>query len=93
MTKKEEKAIIHDIHEKHYGSKKQKKQTRGIELTRNAMMLQAKERGIKNFRILSKEELTKVLDTSTRPEDRDQLIKDAVARWHSGWGKRGTKTN
>ena len=32
-----------------------------VKQTRNALMLQAKDRGVKNFRVLNKEELTQVL--------------------------------
>jgi len=56
--------------------------------TRNALMLQAKERGIKNFRVLNKEELAQVLADGVTQERIDEVVAGSVARWKSGWGKR-----
>jgi len=57
--------------------------------SRSDLMLQAKERGIKNFRILNKEELMKVLSPDATEETISQVIQGAVTRWKSGWGKKG----
>jgi predicted dinucleotide-binding enzyme len=54
--------------------------------SRNALMLQAKEKGIKNFRILNKAELQEVLVPGIPSEKIDQVVATAVARWRSGWG-------
>ena len=56
--------------------------------TRNALMLQAKERGIKNFRVLNKEELAQVLADGVTQERINEVVAGAVTRWKSGWGKR-----
>jgi hypothetical protein len=57
------------------------------EKSRNDLMLEAKAKGIKNFRILNKAELFKVLDPDTLQQEVDDIIKEAVARWKSGWSK------
>lgn len=59
--------------------------------SRNDLMLEAKARGIKNFRILNKAELHKVLDPNTLEQERDDIIKEAVIRWKSGWSKNKPK--
>ena len=56
--------------------------------TRQALMLKAKERGIKNFRVLNKEELGLVLADGVTPEQIDKVVSGAVARWKSGWGSK-----
>ena len=55
--------------------------------SRNDLMLEAKAKGIKNFRILNKAELYKVLDPNTLQQEVDDIIKEAVIRWKSGWSK------
>ena len=55
--------------------------------TRHALMLKAKERGIKNFRVLNKNELMHVLANGITQQEIDALVAGAVARWKSGWGK------
>ncbi len=62
-----------------------------VKLTRNELMSQAKERGIKNFRVLNKEELGQVLVDGTTPEQIEKVVSGAVARWKSGWGKKKDK--
>ena len=57
-------------------------------VTRQALMLKAKERGIKNFRILNKNELMHILAEGITQQEIDALVAGAVARWKSGWGKR-----
>jgi hypothetical protein len=56
--------------------------------TRNELMLQAKEKGVKNFRVLSKQELTDVLANIGDQAKVDAIVSGAVQRWHSGWGKK-----
>ena len=59
-----------------------------VEQTRNTLMLQAKERGIKNFRVLNKEELAQVLVDGVTQERINEVVAGAVTRWKAGWGKR-----
>ena len=59
--------------------------------SRNDLMLQAKAEGIKNFRILNKIELYKVLDSATIQQEIDGIVADAVIRWKAGWGSRKAK--
>jgi len=59
-----------------------------VKQTRNALMLLAKERGIKNFRVLNKGELMHVTAEGITQQEIDALVAGAVARWKSGWGKR-----
>jgi|GEM_PF-863631 len=59
-----------------------------VKQTRSALMLQAKERGIKNFRVLNKEELAQVLADGITQEQINEVVAGSVARWKAGWGKR-----
>jgi uncharacterized protein (DUF342 family) len=59
-----------------------------VKQTRNALMLQAKELGIRNFRVLNKEELAQVLADGVTPERINEVVAGSVARWKAGWGKR-----
>lgn len=59
-----------------------------VKQTRNALMLQAKERGIRNFRVLNKEELAQVLADGVTQEQINEVVDGSVARWKAGWGKR-----
>lgn len=54
--------------------------------TRQALMLKAKEIGIKNFRVLNRDELVQVLSKDVTQELVDKVVTGAVARWKSGWG-------
>ncbi|GEM_PF-2722960 len=65
-----------------------KRQTTLKGKSRNDLMLDAKEKGIKNFRILNKEELTAVLDEKASPETIKEITAKAVERWKSGWGSK-----
>ena len=56
--------------------------------SRNELMLAAKERGVKNFRVLNKQELADVLKNIGDQKAVDAIVASAVARWKSGWGKR-----
>ena len=59
--------------------------------SRNELMLAAKERGVKNFRVLNKQELSGVLKDIGDQRAVDAIVAGAVARWKSGWGKRRDK--
>lgn len=59
--------------------------------TRNELMLAAKERGVKNFRVLNKQELIDVLKNIGDQKAVDAIVAGAVARWKSGWGRRKDK--
>jgi hypothetical protein len=72
--------------------KKQKIVKQEVKETRNALMLQAKDLGIKNFRVLNKEELHAVLVEGVTQEQIDNVVSGAVARWKSGWGSRKGKS-
>jgi len=56
--------------------------------SRNELMLAAKERGVKNFRVLNKQELSDVLKNIGDQKAVDAIVAGAVARWKSGWGKK-----
>jgi len=56
--------------------------------SRNELMLAAKERGVKNFRVLNKQELADVLKNIGDHKAVDAIVAGAVTRWKSGWGKR-----
>ena len=55
--------------------------------SRNELMITAKERGVKNFRVLNKQELTDILKNIGDQKAVDAIVAGAVARWKSGWGK------
>ena len=63
-----------------------------VKTTRQSLMLQAKERDIKNFRVLNKEELRAVLAEGVTQEQIDNVVSGAVARWKSGWGSKKAKS-
>ncbi len=63
-----------------------------VEATRQDLMLRAKDRGIKNFRVLNKEELLVVLAEGVTQEQIDNVVSGAVARWKSGWGSKKGKS-
>jgi len=56
--------------------------------SRNELMMTAKERGVKNFRVLNKQELTEVLKNIGDQKAVDAIVAGAVARWKAGWGKK-----
>ena len=56
--------------------------------SRNELMLAAKDRGVKNFRVLNKQELADVLKNIGDQKAVDAIVAGAVARWKSGWGKK-----
>ncbi|MFH1653609.1 MAG: hypothetical protein ABIE74_06100 [Pseudomonadota bacterium] len=59
--------------------------------SRNELMMTAKERGVKNFRVLNKQELIDVLKNIGDQKAINTIVTGAVARWKSGWGKRKDK--
>lgn len=59
--------------------------------SRNELMLAAKERGVKNFRVLNKQELGEVLKNIGDQKAVDTIVAGAVARWKSGWGSKKDK--
>ena len=59
--------------------------------SRNELMMAAKERGVKNFRVLNKQELSEVLKNIGDQKAVDAIVAEAVARWKSGWGSRKNK--
>jgi hypothetical protein len=62
-----------------------------VKQTRHSLMLMAKERGIKNFRVLNRSELEQVLADGVNQEEIDTVVKGAVIRWKAGWGLRKKK--
>ena len=56
--------------------------------SRNELMLTAKERGVKNFRVLNKQELAEVLKNIGDQKAVDVIVAGAVARWKAGWGSK-----
>ena len=101
--KKKDKEFLSKLHAKHYGKKKSKDQKAkppvkaskepetsepaAKEPSRNELMLKAKERGIKNFRVINKEELVEILREGTTQERINEIVSGAVTRWKAGWGK------
>jgi hypothetical protein len=59
--------------------------------SRNELMMTAKERGVKNFRVLNKRELSEVLKNIGDQKAVDAIVAGAVARWKSGWGSKKDK--
>jgi len=59
---------------------------KGVVISRNDLMLRAKNIGVKNFRVLNKAELVEVTDPACTPSQRGAVVAIAVARWKSGWG-------
>lgn len=87
MTSKE---LINRLYDKYYANhKKKEKLPMAHHLkgpSRNDLMLRAKVKGIRNFRILNKQELTEVLAKETPQNRINKIISQAVIRWKSGWG-------
>lgn len=61
--------------------------------SRTALMSQAKEKGIKYFRILTKENLRKVLDPAVSAEEVNAIIAKAKEEWKAGWGSKKKVSN
>lgn len=60
-------------------------------ITRAELMRRAKERGIKYFRILSREELLFIDSNTLTPDELQQIIDRAKNKWRAGWGKNGKR--
>ena len=62
--------------------------------TRADLMQQAREQGIKYFRILNRVELAQVLNRKKHNDQVaiDVIISKAKERWQAGWGKRKDQT-
>ncbi len=90
QKKDDDRKHLSELYEKGYGknSKKAKRKERKIGPSRKDMMLEAKDRKIKNFRVLNRDELEEALKKDTPKSRIDEICKGAVARWKSGWGKR-----
>ena len=84
--KQEDAEFLHNLYEKYYGNQKDKKEVymamNGP--SRKELMEQAKQRCIKNFRVMNREELKIVLDD---PLKIPEIQQKAVTRWKSGWSK------
>lgn len=61
------------------------KKARGDGPSRSELVLEAKTRKIKNFRVMNKAELTEILKPGTTTARIKQIEEDAVKRWKSGW--------
>ena len=101
--KKKDREFLHKLHAKHYGKKRTKTQKSKVpenplekpetgetcskEPSRSELMLQAKAKGIKNFRVINKGELVEILKEGTSRERINEIVSGAVTRWKSGWGK------
>ncbi len=59
--------------------------------SRNELMIAVKERGVKNFRVLNKQELGEVLKNIGDQKAVDVIVSGAVVRWKAGWGSRKAK--
>ncbi|QGH73046.1 MAG: hypothetical protein [Siphoviridae sp. ctCJE6] len=60
--------------------------------SRNELMLKAKDLGVKNFRVLNKEELAEVVEkVKSDPVRVQNIVSVAVERWRSGWGSKTKK--
>ncbi len=99
--KKKSKEFLHELHDKYYGNKKAKepkavaktpKEPKAKEPSRNELMLQAKAKDIKNFRILNKQELAEILKEDTTKERVNEIVAGAVTRWKVGCGTSKQKT-
>ena len=78
--------------------KKKKKQKAELvqpeaKVTRHILMLKAKERGIKNFRVLNKKELESVLADGVTQDQINKVVSGAVTRWKSGWSSKKNSKN
>ena len=56
--------------------------------SRNELMVVAKDRGVKNFRVLNKQELADILKNIGDKKAVDAIVAGAVARWKAGWGSK-----
>lgn len=57
------------------------------EATRAELMKVCKEKGIKNYRVINKQEMVDILAHIGEPAYIDKIVTGAVARWKAGWRK------
>ena len=94
--KKKSKEFLSRLHEKYYGKKTNKvtkvakmpTEPSGNKPSRNEIMLQAKAKGVKNYRVINKQELIEILKEDTSKERITEIVAGAVARWKAGWGSK-----
>ena len=60
--------------------------------SRNDLMIEARARGIKYFRILSKKSLQIVLADGVHPDKIKAIQDEAVYAWKAGWGSKKKET-
>lgn len=90
--KKKSKKFLNKLHAKYYGKDKSKTKESKIGdalskgPSRNELMLKAKAKGIKNFRIINKEELVEILKERTTHARIKDIVTGALTRWKNGWG-------
>jgi hypothetical protein len=51
-------------------------------------MFMAKDRSVKNYRVLNKAELLQVVTDGVTQEQINAVVSAAVTRWRSGWGSK-----
>ena len=68
--------------------KVEKAETKGQ--SRNQLMEVVKSRGVKNFRVMNKEELAEIVG-GAKADRIAEIQKQAVERWKSGWGTKKEK--
>ena len=68
--------------------KAEKAETKGE--SRNKLMLEVKARGIKNYRVMNKAELSEIA-AGAKPDRIKAIQKEAVERWKSGWAAKKKK--
>jgi len=104
--KKQQKEMLDKLHAKYYSKKKSKAQdpkasgkapekpkaSSNEDPSRNELMLQAKAKGVKNFRVINKKELVEILKEGTTQERINEIVTGAVTRWKAGWGKKKQKS-
>lgn len=60
--------------------------------SRAVLMQQVRDRGVKNFRVMNKEELQSIVNGAT-PQQIEAIQLSAVTRWKAGWSKNKVATN
>jgi hypothetical protein len=56
-------------------------------LSRNQLMEEVRKRGIKNFRVMNKAELSEIVG-GAKPARIETIQKGALTRWKAGWTKK-----
>jgi hypothetical protein len=106
MTRKESKKITREVYQKHFGKKGVKKdrvatavadktkaqaEAKPKKTTVAELKQQAKTAGIKNFQVLNRAELERVLAPGVTLPIISEVVTGAVARWKAGWGTKGKR--